>query len=76
MRHVVFCDLSGCNMFFGIISKMARFSEEKLLNIKCMFGFSLQFLSETLLILSSIQRHVVINVKTSSCKVPVILARF
>jgi hypothetical protein len=41
----------------------------KLLNIKCVFSFSLQLLFETILILRRIQRDIVINVKTSSCKV-------
>jgi hypothetical protein len=33
-------------------------------------------LSQTLLIIKSIQRDIVINVKASSCKVPLILAGF
>jgi hypothetical protein len=49
---------------------------KKLLDIKCVFWFSLQFLSKWLLILRIIQRDIVINVKKSSCKVPLILARF
>jgi hypothetical protein len=50
--------------------------EKKLLNIKCVFSFSLQLLFETFLILRRIQRDIVINVKTSSCKVPDILVGF
>ena len=49
---------------------------KQLLNTKCVFWFSLQHLFETFLILRRIQRDVVINVKTSSCKVPVILLLF
>ena len=49
---------------------------KQLLNIKCVFWFSLQLLSEKFLILSRIQRDIVINVKTCSCKVSVILVRF
>ena len=45
----------------------------KLLNIKCVFSFSLQLLFETFIILRIILRDIVINVKTSSCKVPVFL---
>ena len=41
-----------------------------------MFWFSLQLLFEIFLILRRIQRHTVINVKTSSCKVPAILVGF
>jgi hypothetical protein len=49
---------------------------ETLLNTKCVFLFSLQLLFETFLILRRIQRVIVINVKTSSCKVPVIIVGF
>ena len=45
---------------------------EKSLNKKCVFCFSLQRLFGMLLILKRIQRDIVINVKTSSCKVPVL----
>jgi hypothetical protein len=50
MRHTVICDLSGSTLFFhhylikGVIKKKA-------LNIKCVFRFSLQVLSEIYLIL-------------------------
>ena len=46
------------------------------LNIKCVFWFSLQLLSKTFLILWRFHRDIVMNVKTSSSKVPVILVRF
>jgi hypothetical protein len=46
---------------------------KKLLNIKCIFLFFLQLLSETFLILRRIDRDV--NVLKSPCKVPVILVR-
>ena len=48
--------------------------QKKLLNIKCVF--SLQFLSETFLILGTIEREIVKDVCQSSCKVPVTLVRF
>ena len=47
---------------------------KKSLNIKCIF--SLQYLFETYLIIKRIQRDFVINVKTSSCKAPVIFKDF
>jgi len=47
-----------------------------LMNIKRLFWFSLQYLSEIFLILRKIQRGIIINVNRSSCKVPVILVRF
>jgi hypothetical protein len=49
---------------------------KKLLNIKCVFWFSLQLLPETFFILRRIQRDFSINLHRSSCKVPVIVVRF
>ena len=37
MRHIVVCVLSGCTMFFHIISQMARLKKKKLLNVKRVF---------------------------------------
>jgi len=47
-----------------------------LLHIKCVFWFSLQSLSETLLTLRRIQEDIIINVHRSSCKLPFILVKF
>jgi hypothetical protein len=44
-------------------------------NIKCVFCFSLQFLSETFLILRRIKRDIIKNVYWSLCKVSAILIR-
>ena len=52
------------------------FGKKELLNIKCVFWFSLQLLLETFLILRQIQLHIVINVEASPWKVPVILVGF
>jgi len=49
----------------------AIFGETKLLNIKCVFWFPLQRLSETFLILTVIKRDIIINVGQSSCNVHV-----
>jgi hypothetical protein len=43
--------------------------EKKLLNVKCVFWFSVQFSSETFFILRITQQDMIINVHTSSCKV-------
>ena len=52
------------------------FRKKTLLNIKHVFWFSLQLLSETFLILRRIQRDIIINVHRSSCKMPVFLLDF
>jgi hypothetical protein len=49
---------------------------KKSLNIKCVFWFSVQLLSETFLFLRRIQRDITINVHRSSCKVPLLLSDF
>jgi len=61
--YIVFSGLSGCTIFFNIISWMARYSKIKLSIIKCVFGLSLQSLSATFLILRRIQRDIIINVR-------------
>jgi hypothetical protein len=53
-----------------------KINKKKLWNIKGVFWFSLQRLSEKYLILRRIQRDIIMNVHTSSCKVPGILVRF
>ena len=51
-RHIVICDLPGSTIFLNIISLTARFlGRGKLLKKQCLFWVSLQFLSETVLIL-------------------------
>jgi hypothetical protein len=51
------------------------FRGKKLLNIKRVVSFSLQFLSGTFLTIRSNQQHI-INVQTYACKVPITLVRF
>jgi hypothetical protein len=46
------------------------------LNVNCVFWFFQQHLFQTFLILNINQRGVVINVKASSCKVPVVFVGF
>jgi hypothetical protein len=61
-------------LYFSISHK--RHDKKKLLYIKCVSRFSLQFWSETFLILRISERDMITNVYCSSCKVPVILVWF
>jgi hypothetical protein len=71
--YIVICGLPGSTIFFHIISQTARFSEKKLLNIKCVFIFSLQLLYATFLILRRIQRDIVIKYIGLLVKYPLFL---
>jgi hypothetical protein len=51
-------------------------SYKKLLNLKCVFWFSLQLLSVTFLMVRRTERSTIRNVYWSSCKVLVILFRY
>jgi hypothetical protein len=63
--------------YFSILPhKWKDFRKKNVLSIKCVFLSSGKPVSEKVLILRGIQRDIVINVKTFSCEVPVILARF
>jgi hypothetical protein len=67
---------SLARLCFSTLSLKEQDSRKKnLFNLKCFFLFSLQLLSKTFVFLRRMKRDV-INVKTSSYKVPVILARF
>ena len=69
------CALSGCTMFSALSHKWHTF-QKNLLNIKFVFLFFLQLLSETFLILRSIERDSIINVPRSPWRVPVVVVRF
>jgi hypothetical protein len=76
--YIAICGLSGFTTLFHIISQTARFSKKKKKGIEhkmCVLNFSTN-LSKTFLILKRTQRDIVINVKTSSRKVPTVLVRF
>jgi hypothetical protein len=74
--HVPYCHLRSLllhHIFRRYRINATIFEKEKILGIKCTFWFSLQLLFQQYLILKRIQRNIVINFKTSSYKVPVIL---
>ena len=55
------------HIFSTLSYKGHDFHEKKLLNVKHMFWFSLQSLSESFVILRRIKRNIIINVHTSPC---------
>jgi hypothetical protein len=61
---------------FSTLSHRWHGFRKKSLNIKCVFWFSLQILSEIFLIPRKMNRDIVIDMKMYSCKVSVILAKF
>jgi hypothetical protein len=73
-RYNVVGGLSGCTLFFYIISTATRVSEN-VTRHKMYVLISLQRLSETFLILRRIERDIIISMYWSSCKTPIILVR-
>jgi hypothetical protein len=73
--YIIICSLSGCTIFLHILINDTIFGKT-LLDIKYVFWFSLQVLSETFLILRRIERDIIINVYRCFCIVSVILVRF
>ena len=77
MRRIILSSLDCPALGFSTLSHNGTiFKKKKLLKLKCVFWFSLQFLSQIFLILGRIQEDIIINVQRSSCKVPVILVMF
>jgi hypothetical protein len=63
MRRIIVSSVACLTLpYFSESSHKRHDFRKKLLNIKCVFRFSLQFLSETFLILKRIQPHTIINV--------------
>ena len=58
MRHIVNCGMSHSIIFFHITTYTARLSrkKKKLLNTKCLFWYSIQFVFETFFILRKTER--------------------
>jgi hypothetical protein len=71
MRHIVKWPAPLCDIFSPYPTK-GTILEKKLLNIKCVFRFSVQLVSETFFILRINERDMIKNVYWSSCKVPAI----
>jgi hypothetical protein len=59
--------------YFSTLSHIQHDFQKKAIERKVWVLISLQILSETFLILITIQRDIVINVQRSSCKVPVLI---
>jgi len=76
MRRIVYCVLSGCTVIFHIISQKARISERKIIEHKICVLISSTTLSVPFIILERIERDIVISVRRSVRKVPVIAVRF
>ena len=72
-HYIVICGLSGSTTLFDIISKNGMIFGKEGIEHKMCVSFSLQILYEIFLILIRIQLDIIINVKVSSCKVPVSL---
>jgi len=68
MCHIFICAYPTLTTFFHISHKRHDFSGgKKILNMKCVFRFSLQLLSETFFILRRNERDMTKNVYWSSC---------
>jgi hypothetical protein len=72
---IVICGLSGCTRFFECLTNGAIFGKRVVEYKMCVLIFS-RILFKTFPIVRIIKRCVTISVRTSSCKVPVILVRF
>jgi hypothetical protein len=76
MRLIIFPSVAYSTLqHFSTLSHKRYDFQEKLLNAKYVFWFSLQHLFETFLILRGIGRDMVVNAGFSSGTVPVILVR-
>jgi hypothetical protein len=75
--HAQYCHLWPLRLYHAFphcLINVMFFGGKKLLNIKCVFWFSVH-LCKTFLILRRIHLHIIIIVGSTSCKGPVILHR-
>jgi len=77
LLRIVICGLQGCTIFFHTILQTARFPKKKLLTIKCVFFYSLQFcLKQTFLIRRRIERDMIKMYVGIHVKHPLFLSDF
>jgi len=70
MRRIILSSLACLTVpYFSTLSHKRHDFRKIFLNIKCLFWFSLQLLSELFLILKRIRRDIIINAHRSSCYV-------
>jgi len=75
MRHYILnCSLSGSTIFFHISSHTVQFYEQNVLNIKRLFWFFPQLLSETFFILRRIHPDIITSVQQKSSDLKVTLS--
>ena len=75
MRHIVICGLPRSTIFIHIISYKVRFSEKKVNEHKMCVVISSTNMSQTFLILKSVERDMIKKAQWSSCKVPFVRVR-
>ena len=80
LRHIILPYIRMACLALRYFSTLSHtwhhFQKKKILNVNCVFWFSLHVLFETFLSLIRVQRHTNLNLHGYSSKVPVILVRF
>jgi hypothetical protein len=74
--YIVICGLSGCTIFFHIISQTERFSEKKVIEHEMRILTFSSNLSEHFLIQKSVHWDIIIHLHRYSGKIPVFLVGF
>ena len=77
MRHIVLSSVAcqAVPVFPYDPTNGTIFGKKDVIQHKCVFRFSVQFSSETFIILRRTEREIVINIHSSPCKVRVIVVR-